>query len=182
MKLARSTVASTHDGRLHVLITGVSPFEDLPGYQFYSMLKGDDRFEVEVGDDSEVALEVLRTTGAHHVHLFEHPGQHPDAFVSSVRSVGKASGSGIIVPGADAHLFALARAKQNQLCCPAAAWLAKRGISGKRELQSWVSTFVPVPRQWDFDHPRFQARGISLPATPIMLKGRTKGAHQVFVR
>ena len=53
---ARPTIREPMD----VLITGVSPFEDLPGYQYASLLRDDPRYRLILADDSAPALAVLR--------------------------------------------------------------------------------------------------------------------------
>lgn len=160
-----------------VLVTGVTPFEDLPGFQFYSMLKGDARYRVEIGDDSEPALAVLSATGASITHL-AHPGEDEERFISQVRELCQRQKIRFIVPGADAHLFALARAFPTfsalASLCPAAAWLAERGLRNKWDLQEWIESYLPVARRWKYEE------GDPIPSElgqgPVLVKGMRKGA------
>ena len=66
--------AGDHEGRdmIRVLVLGVNPFEDLPGYQLLSLLKSSRRYEVTVADDSIPALRILSMTGTS-IHELPHP-------------------------------------------------------------------------------------------------------------
>jgi len=166
----------TPDG---VLITAVSPFEDLPGYQYYSLLLNDPRYKIDIADDNDSALTILRTTGAQ-IHRLTHPGADRDRFLSEVSSIARGLNSRLIIPGADAHLFALAAAARHDSWlrdrCPSAAWLADRGIEDKCHLQEWIGGFLPVPKYRRSSLGELNSELDSSHHFPIMIKGMHKGA------
>lgn len=162
-----------------ILITGVSPFEDLPGYQYYSLLLNDSRFNVVLADDNDPALTILRTTGTK-IHRLAHPGTNRDQFLSEVTSIAQQLETRLIVPGTDSHLFALADASTHhswlRSCCPPAAWLADRGIKDKCHLQQWISDFLPIPKFVRSSAQDIRGKMNGLGQLPIMVKGLHKGA------
>ena len=159
-----------------VLILGVSPFEDLPGYQLLALLKDLPGYEVVALDDSEAAQKILTHTGAT-VHLAPHPGRDESGFLDVVERICREERIDLILPGTDAHLFALSRAKTAGLwyadLCNTGVWLAKMGISDKRDLQDWLSSYISVPKRW----PIAKAADVDKAdlAYPIMVKGARKG-------
>lgn len=162
-----------------ILITGVSPFEDLPGYQYHSLLLKDRRYRVALADDSDAALTILRTTGASIDHL-AHPGIDRQEFVRGVAAIAKRLGARVIVPGTDAHLFALAEACQSddwlRERCPSAVWLADKGIKNKCHLQEWISRFLRIPKYKRSSIADLDANMESFVQLPVMVKGLHKGA------
>lgn len=164
----------------HVLITGVSPFEDLPGYQYAAMLREDPRYYLTLADDSTPALAVLRAAGAV-IEYLPHPGPDETAFFAAVNALVATGGFAAVIPGTDAHLFALARATDRatwvRRLCPAAGWIADHGIRTKWDLQAWVSRYFQVPRRWRIDEPAPAALWrAAQDAPPVVVKGLRKGA------
>src|ERR1039457_4406519 len=112
---------------IRVLVLGVNPFEDLPGYQLLSLLKSSGRYEVIAGDDSIPALRILSVTGAR-IQALPHPSLDPHLFTTCVARLCEEHVVSILLPGADAHLYALAACltaePQLALLCPTLNWLA----------------------------------------------------------
>lgn len=165
-----------------VLVLGVNPFEDLPGYQLLSLLRATGRYEVISADDSIAALRILSVTGAAIEHL-PHPSSDPQEFTRLVAELCERRSIDVILPGTDAHLYALAaclsEAPQLALLCPTLEWIAANGLWNKMALQAWVSRVAPIPPYWEFadekDAKTFASRGMY----PLMVKGLRKGAIKV---
>jgi hypothetical protein len=164
---------------VEVLITGVSPFEDLPGYHYAALLRNCSRYRLRLADDSHPALTVLRSGGAC-IEELTHPGRDEERFLSEADELVRAECFAAVIPGADAHLFALARGAAHlpwvEQLCPTAAWIAREGLHTKWDLQSWIAAFMPIPQRWRID-------GTSTPdwfgtpeAPPVLVKGLRKGA------
>lgn len=162
-----------------VLVLGVNPFEDLPGYQLLSLLKSSGRYEVVAVDDSIPALEILSRTGTR-IHALPHPSTDPNLFTAGVAKLCEKEMIDILLPGTDAHLYALSSclADGPQLAdlCPTLAWLNSNRLHNKWDLQNWVSRFAPTPQRWMFESEEDASRFAESAMYPLMVKGLRKGA------
>lgn len=164
---------------VRVLILGVNPFEDLPGYQLLSLLKRSDKYEVIVADDSVPALKILGLTGVR-IQALPLPTLDPYAFTTSVARVCREQHITILLPGTDAHLYALASCLDSEpqlgALCPILTWVASNHLRNKWDLQEWASQFARTPLRWIFDTEEdaslFKTKG----RYPLMVKGLRKGA------
>jgi hypothetical protein len=162
-----------------ILVLGVNPFEDLPGYQLLSLLKSSGKYEVIAADDSIPALDILSVTGTH-IQALPHPSVDPHLFTKRVARLCEEEGVSVLLPGTDAHLYALAvclgAEPRLALLCPTLGWLASKQLLNKWDLQAWASRFAMTPPRWTFneegDASRFAARAMY----PLMVKGLRKGA------
>jgi len=164
---------------VRVLVTGVNPFEDLPGYHYASLLRDHCRYRLRLADDSAVALRVLKAGGADVVEV-SHPGEDEVAFTVGIDAIVRDEGVEAVVPGTDAHLFALARAAGRlpwaRRLCPTAAWLADEGVWSKWDLQRWIDSYLPTPDRWVADACTLTT-WFSVPGAPkVVIKGLRKGA------
>lgn len=162
-----------------VLVLGVNPFEDLPGYQLLSLLKSTGRYEVVAVDDSVPALEILSRTGTQ-IHALPHPSADPNLFTAGVAKLCEEEKIDVLLPGTDAHLYALSSclADRPQLAdlCPTLAWLDSNRLRNKWDLQNWVSLFAPTPQRWMFESEEDASRFAERAIYPLMVKGLRKGA------
>lgn len=163
-------------GTKRILVLGVSPFEDLPGYQLLALLKDIPDYRVVALDDSEAAQKILTHAGAT-VHLAPHPGRDEKGFLEVVELICRKERIDLILPGTDAHLFALARAHAAghwfASLCKSGVWLASNGIGDKQDLQNWLSSYIPVPKRWPIKS-QADLDGSHI-VYPIMVKGTRKG-------
>lgn len=163
----------------HVLITGVSPFEDLPGYHYAALLRDDSRYRLLLADDSPPALAVLRAGGAS-IQEVTHPGHDEEKFLAETDALIRMGHYSAVLPGTDAHLFALARGTASmawvERLCPTAVWIAREGIHTKWDLQAWISDFMPIPQRWRIDDAIVPDWFTTPGAPPVMVKGLRKGA------
>lgn len=162
-----------------VLVLGVNPFEDLPGYQLFSLLKSSGRYKVIAVDDSIPALKILSGTGAR-IQLLPHPSADQNVFTAAVARLCEEENVSVLLPGTDAHLYALSTclAEEPQLArlCPTLAWLASNNLHNKWDLQSWVSRFGPTPTRWRFEDEQDASGFAEKTMYPLMVKGLRKGA------
>jgi hypothetical protein len=162
-----------------VLILGVNPFEDLPGYQLLGLLKSTGRYDIIAADDSIPALKILSMTGTR-IHQLPHPSSDPHRFTNLVARLCQEQKVRIILPGTDAHLYALAAClvdePQLALLCPTLAWLAAKELRNKWDLQAWASRFAITPSRWTFDNEGDAVAFTARAMYPLMVKGRRKGA------
>jgi hypothetical protein len=164
-----------------VLILGVNPFEDLPGYQLLSLLRSSGHYEIVAADDSVPALEILSVTGAR-IELLPHPNADPCHYTSCVARLCEDCGIDVLLPGSDAPLYALsaclAEAPQLARLCPTLTWLASKSLSNKWDIQAWASDFAMTPPRWTFDDEREAAKFADKGMYPLMVKGLRKGASK----
>ena len=163
----------------NLLITGVNPFEDLPGYHYASLLRDSCRHLIRLADDSAVALRVLQGGGANVVQV-SHPGVDETAFAVEIDSIVRTEGAVAVVPGTDAHLFALARLVGDfawiRELCPSAAWLSDNEVWSKWDLQGWIESYLPVPERWIADAQTLTTWFSVYDAPKVVVKGLRKGA------
>jgi hypothetical protein len=162
-----------------VLVLGVNPFEDLPGYQLLSLLKSSGRYEVIAADDSIPALKILSRTGTR-IQALPHPSADPHLFTAAVSRLCEEERIDVLLPGTDAHLYALSAclADRPQLAhlCPTLAWLASNNLRNKWDLQAWASRFAATPQRWTFENEQEASRFAEKAMYPLMVKGLRKGA------
>lgn len=164
---------------MRVLILGVNPFEDLPGYQLLSLLRSSGKYDIVAADDSIPARTILTLIGAR-IEALPHPSTDPHGFTSLVARLCDELQVDVVLPGTDAHLYALVACLSDEpqlsLLCPALDWLASRRLLNKWDLQRWASRFATTPSRWTFDDENdatlFAAQGMY----PLMIKGLRKGA------
>jgi hypothetical protein len=161
-----------------ILVLGVNPFEDLPGYQLLSLLKSSPTYEVIAADDSQPALDILSLTGAK-IKALPPPHEDPRRFTALVARLCEEHNVKALLPGTDAHLYALAEClgAEPQLAslCPTLKWLASKQLRNKWDLQEWASQFAMTPPRWMFseeDARTSAEKGLY----PLMIKGLRKGA------
>jgi hypothetical protein len=157
----------------------VNPFEDLPGYQLLSLLRASGKYEVIASDDSLPALKILSVTGAR-IAALPHPSADPLLFTASVARLCEEHVVSVLLPGSDAHLYALAAglATEPQLAplCPTLHWLASNNLHNKWDLQAWASRFALTPTRWSYDEEEDARRFAAKAMYPLMVKGLRKGA------
>lgn len=162
-----------------VLIVGVNPFEDLPGYQLLSLLKSSGRYEVIAADDSTPALKILSRTGTR-IELLPHPSADQRMFASRVARLCEEKQIQVVLPGTDAALFALSASieawPQLGQMCPTLRWLGTTNIRNKLDLQDWGSQFARTPERWRFDSEQDAEDFARKAMFPLMVKGLRKGA------
>lgn len=164
-----------------VLILGVNPFEDVPGYQLLSLLKNEPGFDVIAADDSHVAATVLAAAGAH-VEVLSHPSDDERRFASVVTRICERRAVDILLVGSDAALFALASCLHEnpeiERLCPQLRWIASNELYGKVALQQWAGRFVETPQRWTFNS-EYDIFSLAAAAKfPLVVKGALKGAIQ----
>jgi hypothetical protein len=164
---------------IRILILGVNPFEDLPGFQLLGLLRSRGKFELIAADDSAPALNILSLMGAH-VELLPQPTHDPLAFTRLVAGLCDRHDVSVLLPGTDAHLYALASCLSEEpqlgLLCPTLEWLAARRLMNKWDLQSWASRFANTPSRWSFDTEAEATAFAERAMYPLMIKGLRKGA------
>ncbi len=162
-----------------VLVLGVNPFEDLPGYQLLSLLKSSGEYEIIAADDSAPALAILSRTGTK-IETLPHPSEDPRYFTGLVANICAERSIDILLPGTDSHLYALASCLSDQpqlgRLCPTLEWLASQSLLNKLDLQDWASAFAATPTRWAFDDEGAARNFTSDSRYPIMVKGVRKGA------
>ena len=162
-----------------VLVLGVNPFEDLPGYQLLSLLKSSGRYEVIAVDDSIPALKILSRTGTR-IEALPHPSADSHLFTAAVAKLCEEERIDVLLPGTDAHLYALsaclADSPQLAFLCPTLAWLASNNLSNKWDLQTWASRFAMTPERWMFESEQDASLFAERAMYPLMVKGLRKGA------
>jgi hypothetical protein len=162
-----------------VLVLGVNPFEDLPGYQLLSLLKSSGRYEVIAADDSLAALKILSVTGTR-IRPLPDASLDPGFFTASVARLCEEENVSLVLPGADVYLFTLAEcltaAPQLADLCPILSWLASNRLRNKWDIQTWASRFAITPPRWTFEE-EGEARAFAAGKMyPLMVKGLRKGA------
>jgi hypothetical protein len=164
---------------IRVLVLGVNPFEDLPGYQLLSLLKSSGRYEIIAADDSIPALKILSVTGTR-IQLLPHPSADPCLFTACVARLCQEHDVSVLLPGTDAHLYALATClatePQLALLCPTLNWLGSNRLLNKWDLQAWASRFARTPPRWTFDAEEDASLFAAKAMYPLMVKGLRKGA------
>jgi len=162
--------------RCRVLVLGVNPFEDLPGYQLLGILSQFRDVETFAAEDSPEGAEILRQTG---VRMFQIPQPHlgVEAYLSAIHDVCERLSIDVVLPSTDAHLAALTGAPPStQSLWPPLKWLASRGLINKWAGQSWVSRVAPTPSRWTIEGDEGLDTWESQHAYPVMVKGMRKGA------
>jgi hypothetical protein len=161
-----------------VLVLGVNPFEDLPGYQLFSMLRKTGSYVVVGADDSDVARRILSRTNAA-LEWMPQPSGDERAFALHVARLCEQYDIDILLPGTDAALHALAHAISDvpQIAprCPSLSWLAEQDLTNKVSLQLWAERFCRVPRRWDAGE-EDSVDGQLSDGFAVMVKGLRKGA------
>jgi hypothetical protein len=163
----------------NILILGVNPFEDAPGYQLFSLLKSTGKHNVIAADDSDPALRILSLTGAD-IAAIPQPGLDVEAFMGAVVRLCEQHSIDVLLPGSDAYVCGLAQAAlvapQLARLCPYLSWVGNSGLTDKWAIQEWVSQHAITPARWRFDAEgdahRFGENGLY----PLMVKGPRKGA------
>jgi hypothetical protein len=162
-----------------ILILGVNPFEDTPGYQLLGLLRAYRNARVFAADDSLPAITILRHIGTNTIQL-PHPSSGLQRYTKAVLEVCDQLSIDILLPATDAHLSALAQSlpKEGRLAslCPHLVNYSVRRLYNKCEIQDYLSSFGNTPPRmpyltekdivsWDRD------RGF-----PAIVKGMRKGA------
>ncbi len=164
---------------MRVLVLGVNPFEDLPGYQLLSLLQSSGRYEVIAADDSTPALKILSVMGTR-IQALSHPSADPQLFTKRVARLCEEHDVRLLLPGTDAHLYALATCLADEpqlaLLCPTLKWLASNSLLNKWDLQVWASRFARTPPRWRFDDEQDASLFAAKAMYPLMVKGLRKGA------
>ncbi|HEX3681881.1 MAG TPA: hypothetical protein VHU83_05010 [Bryobacteraceae bacterium] len=163
----------------NILILGVNPFEDAPGYQLFSLLKSSERYNVVAGDDSDAALRILRLTGAD-IAAVPQPGGDISGFAAAVVRLCEERSIDVLLPGSDSYVYGLAQsilaAPQLTRLCPYLGWVASNTLRDKWDIQEWVTRHAITPPRWRFDNESdacgFGEQGLY----PLMVKGPRKGA------
>lgn len=162
-----------------ILILGVNPFEDLPGYQLLGILKSIDGFEVYCADDSLPARTILSHTGMA-IEEIPHPSAGVDAFASKIIELCRRLDIDILIPATDAQLLSLAHALERHPnlgpLCPTLKCIAAHELYTKRAIQNWLGRFCRIPRCYS---PPTACQAMSIPSGysfPVMVKGIRKGA------
>ncbi|HTD38673.1 MAG TPA: hypothetical protein VK669_14270 [Candidatus Limnocylindrales bacterium] len=161
-----------------VLVLGVNPFEDLPGYQLLGLLKRGEH-EVVAADDSSVAIAILKRLGTR-IEMLPHPSEDPQMFTALVGALCREHRIDVLLPGTDAHLYALASCLGDDpdlaLRCPSLTWLHAASLFTKPMLQSWLTKAGATPERWTFDDEDDASRFADESRYPIVVKGFRKGA------
>ncbi len=166
-----------------VLVLGINPFEDVPGYQLYSMLRELSPGYVVGADESTAALEILSHTGAE---LFRVPKplfgvdyyEELDSLIQKVRP-------DIVIAGTDAHLFALSQASYNNehhSIYSGVSILNSGSIKNKWDLQEFISSFGNTPTKRKFETESDLVRWEQEFSYPVMVKGFRKDAFKAYDR
>ena len=161
-----------------VLVVGVNPFEDLPGYQLVQLLSGSGRYRVVAADDSQAAVDVLQATG-NEVEKIPHPSLGLRSFGRAVVEVCGRYKIDVVLAGNDATLYALLRLAGSMgpiaRCTSYLGRLREVGLSNKWGIQEWVGRFVATPKRlpWNDGQQAGAGGGIEY---PLMVKGLRKGA------
>lgn len=169
------------DQRTNIIVLGVNPFEDLPGYQLLGLLADEPCYQIHAADDSTVAVKILRVAGAT-VHHVPHPSSGIERYVRSILELCDEFDIRILYPGTDAHLATLAWAasKHPRLLSlwPPLAFLCRNGLFNKWALQDWLQTTFEVPQRWKYLDANDVRHWASNTANrfPVMVKGMAKGA------
>jgi hypothetical protein len=162
-----------------ILILGVNPFEDLPGYQLFSLARSGGRHHIVAVDDSAAAVNILQRIGAE-IEPLPHPSGDTRAFAAAIAALCTEREIEVILPGTDAHLYSLvehvAAFPELAAKCPIVGWLAAKGLSDKPRLQRWIDPFARTPQHWPFDDEGDALRFRDESRYPIMVKGIRKGA------
>src|ERR1019366_189622 len=122
---------------------------------------------------------ILSKTGTR-IQVLPHPSDDQHVFTASVARLCEEENVSILLPGTDAHLYALSTclAEEPQLArlCPTLAWLASNNLRNKWDLQTWASRFARTPQRWTFDGEQDAFRFAEKSMYPLMVKGLRKGA------
>lgn len=161
-----------------VLIVGVNPFEDVPGYQLLGLMK--DRFpHLLLADDSRIAIEILSSLGVR-IHHLPRPAQAPDAFVSRLLQLCSDEAVDLVLPGTDATLSAIAQCLTDSddlyRLCPWAGTIQSLGLFNKERIQDWIGDFAATPKRWSCEGAGGLNAHTCRDLWPVMVKGMRKGA------
>lgn len=170
---------TTHIQSPRILILGVNPFEDVPGFQLLGLLK--ERFggNILAADDSEPAIRVLEQIGAK-VHHVPDPSTRETEYLSVITDLCNRHKVDMLIPANDAHLSTLSRnySTLSSLLppCPMIAAINSLNLFNKWLIQDWLSNWVPVPRRWVYNSDMDLERWEQTNGFPVMVKGMRKGA------
>src|SRR5437899_677910 len=133
-----------------ILVLGVNPFEDLPGYQLLGLLHSLGNYQVTAADDSQPALDILCAGGAR-VRKIPHPNEDRSEFLTAVHQLCIDSDIDLVLVGTDAALYALMDAMPDEpwiaRVCPYLAWMARTGLENKWEIQEWLGRIGLTPQR-----------------------------------
>lgn len=176
-----SSIHTTSHASTNIMVLGVNPFEDLPGYQLLGLLADEPCYHMHAVDDSTVAIDILRAAGAT-IHHVPHPSTNIDRYIHSILALCQRFDIHILCPGTDAHLAALASASSRHprllSLWPPMAFLSRNSLYNKWALQDWLQTTLHVPQRWAYADADDILRWTNTSdcSFPVMVKGMAKGA------
>lgn len=164
-----------------ILVVGVNPFEDLPGYQLLSILGEKGEHEVAAADDSKVAVKILRQTGTD-VHKIPHPIKDSSIFTSHILDLCDVEDIDIMLPSTDATQATLMNSvnEEDRLhsLYPPLSWLSDEGLENKWLLQEWMSGLMRTPRRRPIVNGAVPDEHTEPFDFPVLVKGIRKGAFK----
>lgn len=164
---------------MRVLIIGVNPFEDNPGYQLLSLLKTEKDYEIIAVDDSKVALEILKRIGTKIEHV-PHPSEGMENYIQCILQLWEKYDADLLIPSTDAHISALSQSIGKYPVLknlhPSLNWLNSLEIYNKLDMQKWISRFLPTVESSIFGDDNDLENWERNHAYPTMVKGILKGA------
>lgn len=161
-----------------ILLVGVNPFEDVPGYQLLGLLGPRFGNELFLADDSRTAIRVLEEIGVQ-IYFLPHPSTGEAAHMKALLTLCRHLHISLLLPASDAHLSAIARSFDvwgSMLpLCPMAVAVSRHRLFDKWAIQNWLSLFGLTPTRWAFRDERDLRRWDKNSSYPVMVKGMRKG-------
>lgn len=162
-----------------VLLIGVNPFEDVPGYHLLGLIGDSLGDKLYIADDSTPAIRVLSQMGTQ-IHFLPHPCWNEKLYLEAIASKCKELSIELLIPASDAHLCEIGRIVSNSgdilPNCPMVRVLIDNQMFNKYEMQDWLSAFGNVPERRKFKDESDLLWWGSHHSFPVMVKGMLKGA------
>lgn len=162
-----------------VLVLGVNPFEDVPGYQLLGILREELNGGLHAADDSIRAISILARTGTR-IARVPHPRVGLRRYLKAVRGICDRQAIELLLPASDAHVSALSEGfslwPSLADICPQLQSLANRNLFNKWTGQQWLSSIGHTPARWPYRTATDLVSWRQKNSYPIMVKGMRKGA------
>ena len=137
-----------------ILVLGVNPFEDLPGYQLIGLLGKSNRNKLFAADDSEEAVAVLQQLHSQ-IELVPHPSKGTTEYLNAILQICDRHKIDLLIPASDAHLAALLErfnhCKEIRALCLLLEWLPPGGLWNRWGIQNWLSQFCETPARHPYE-------------------------------
>jgi len=163
---------------VRILVLGVNPFEDLPGYQLIGLLGKSNGNKLFAADDSEEAVAVLEQLHSQ-IELVPHPSKGATKYLDAVLQICDRHKIDFLIPANDAHLAALLECsnhcKEIRALCPLLDWFPPGGLWNRWRIQNWLSQFCKTPARYPYETEADLLKWEHDHNYPVVVKGMRKG-------